>query len=54
MMVRLEELTRESSYKAQELNDMSKFIRQRGRMSLTELVEQSNNLINLKPMLDVA
>ena len=37
-----------------ELNDVSKFIRQRGRVSLTELVEQSNNLINLKPMLDVA
>ncbi|XP_055317076.1 DDRGK domain-containing protein 1 [Sitodiplosis mosellana] len=37
-----------------ELHDVSKFIRQRGRVSLTELVESSNNLINLKPMLDDA
>lgn len=33
----------------QELQDVSEFIRQRGRVSITELVESSNNLINLKP-----
>lgn len=35
-----------------ELNDVSEFIRNRGRVSITELVESSNNLINLKPMSD--
>lgn len=35
-----------------ELNDVSEFIRQRGRVSITELVESSNNLINLKPRSD--
>lgn len=34
----------------QELHDVSEFIRQRGRVSITELVESSNNLINLKPV----
>lgn len=37
-----------------ELNDVSEFIRQRGRVSITELVESSNNLINLKPKTDEA
>lgn len=37
-----------------ELNDISEFIRQRGRVSITELVESSNNLINLKPKADEA
>lgn len=38
----------------QELQDVSEFIRQRGRVSITELVESSNNLINLKPATDEA
>lgn len=33
-----------------ELKDVGEFIRQRGRVSITELVESSNNLINLKPI----
>lgn len=37
-----------------ELNDVSEFIRQRGRVSITELVESSNNLINLKPISEEA
>lgn len=37
-----------------ELNDVGEFIRQRGRVSITELVESSNNLINLKPISDEA
>lgn len=32
-----------------ELNDVCEFIKQRGRVSITELVENSNKLINLKP-----
>lgn len=32
-----------------ELNAVAKFIRQRGRISITELAESSNNLINLAP-----
>lgn len=31
-----------------ELHDISEFIRQRGRVSITEIMESSNNLINLK------
>lgn len=37
-----------------ELNDVCEFIKQRGRVSITELVESSNNLINLKPTSDEA
>lgn len=33
-----------------ELNSVAKFIRQRGRISITELAESSNNLINLIPV----
>lgn len=33
-----------------ELNAVAKFIRQRGRISITELAESSNNLINLAPV----
>lgn len=36
-----------------ELNEISNFIRQRGRVSITELAESSNNLVNLKPNADV-
>lgn len=32
-----------------ELEAVAKFVRQRGRVSITELVENSNNLINLTP-----
>lgn len=32
-----------------ELRAVAKFVRQRGRVSITELVENSNNLINLTP-----
>jgi len=34
----------------EELAAMAKFIRQRGRVSITELAESSNNLINLQPV----
>lgn len=34
----------------QELEDVAKFIKQRGRVSITELAESSNNLINLTPV----
>lgn len=33
----------------EELRAVAKFLRQRGRVSITELVENSNNLINLTP-----
>ena len=33
----------------QELESVAKFIRQRGRVSITELAESSNKLINLAP-----
>lgn len=33
----------------QELEDVAKFIRQRGRVSISELAEASNTLINLTP-----
>jgi len=33
-----------------ELNAVAKFIRQRGRISMTELAESSNSLINLTPV----
>uniref|UniRef100_A0A1Q3FE82 DDRGK domain-containing protein 1 n=1 Tax=Culex tarsalis TaxID=7177 RepID=A0A1Q3FE82_CULTA len=33
-----------------ELNAVAKFIKQRGRVSITELAENSNNLINLVPV----
>lgn len=33
-----------------ELEDVAKFIKQRGRVSITELAESSNELINLTPM----
>ncbi|KAJ0183470.1 hypothetical protein K1T71_001446 [Dendrolimus kikuchii] len=33
-----------------ELEDVAKFIKQRGRVSITELAECSNNLINLNPV----
>lgn len=33
-----------------ELQSVAKFVRQRGRISITELVENSNNLINLTPV----
>ncbi|KAL0116005.1 hypothetical protein PUN28_011103 [Cardiocondyla obscurior] len=33
-----------------ELEAVAKFVRQRGRVSITELVENSNNLINLTPV----
>lgn len=33
-----------------ELTAVAKFIRQRGRISITELAESSNNLINLQPV----
>ncbi|XP_076630801.1 DDRGK domain containing 1 [Colletes latitarsis] len=33
----------------QELEDVAKFIKQRGRISITELAENSNRLINLTP-----
>lgn len=36
-----------------ELTEISNFIRQRGRVSITELAESSNNLINLKPNSEV-
>lgn len=32
-----------------ELGDVAKFIRQRGRVSISELAEASNTLINLNP-----
>jgi len=32
-----------------ELDDVAKFIRQRGRVSIAELAESSNQLINLQP-----
>lgn len=35
---------------AEELNAVAKFIKQRGRVSITELAENSNNLINLVPV----
>ncbi|XP_053969519.1 DDRGK domain-containing protein 1 [Anastrepha obliqua] len=34
----------------EELLEVAKFIRQRGRVSITELAESSNNLINLTPV----
>lgn len=34
----------------EELSAVAKFIRQRGRISITELAESSNNLINLTPV----
>lgn len=34
----------------EELNSIAKFIRQSGRISISELAESSNNLINLKPV----
>lgn len=34
----------------EELEAVAKFVRQRGRVSITELVENSNNLINLSPV----
>lgn len=34
----------------EELTAVAKFIRQRGRISITELAESSNNLINLQPV----
>lgn len=33
----------------EELNTVAKFIKQRGRVSITELVSSSNTLINLQP-----
>lgn len=33
-----------------ELEDVAKFIKQRGRVSITDLAESSNNLINLNPV----
>lgn len=33
----------------EELQAVAKFVKQRGRVSLTELVENSNQLINLTP-----
>ena len=33
----------------EELEAVVKFIKQRGRVSITELAESSNNLINLSP-----
>ena len=33
-----------------ELQSVAKFVRQRGRVSITELVESSNTLINLQPI----
>lgn len=33
-----------------ELEDVAKFIKQRGRVSITELAESSNDLINLNPV----
>lgn len=33
-----------------ELDDVAKFIKQRGRVSITELAESSNDLINLNPV----
>jgi len=36
--------------KEEELAAVAKFIRQRGRISITELAESSNNLINLQPV----
>ena len=33
----------------EELSAVAKFIRQRGRVSITELVSSSNTLINLQP-----
>lgn len=37
----------------QELLAVAKFIKQRGRVSILELAESSNNLINLKPIINV-
>lgn len=37
-----------------ELNDVCEFIKQRGRVSISELVENSNRLINLKPTIEEA
>ncbi|GBP06901.1 DDRGK domain-containing protein 1 [Eumeta japonica] len=34
----------------EELTSVAKFIRQRGRVSIAELAESSNNLINLTPV----
>ncbi|CAG2117327.1 unnamed protein product [Medioppia subpectinata] len=34
----------------EELQSVAKFVRQRGRVSITELVESSNSLINLQPI----
>lgn len=34
----------------EELEAVAKFVKQRGRVSLTELVENSNQLINLTPI----
>ncbi|KOB75001.1 hypothetical protein OBRU01_08224 [Operophtera brumata] len=34
-----------------ELEDVAKFIRQRGRVSITDLAESSNDLINLNPVI---
>lgn len=33
-----------------ELEDVAKFIKQRGRVSISELAESSNDLINLSPV----
>ncbi|KAK2712251.1 hypothetical protein QYM36_011067 [Artemia franciscana] len=33
----------------EELEAVAKFIRQRGRVSISELVQESNKLINLEP-----
>lgn len=34
----------------EELQSVAKFVKQRGRVSITELVESSNSLINLQPI----
>lgn len=36
----------------EELESVAKFIKQRGRVSIAELVQSSNTLINLKPEID--
>jgi DDRGK domain-containing protein 1 len=38
----------------EELKAVAKFMRQRGRVSITELMESSNNLINLNPVVEIA
>ncbi len=37
-----------------ELESVAKFIKQRGRVSISELVESSNSLINLTPLQKVS